>query len=73
MTKYSDFSIGDQVVRRWNNRVYFICHDVDTSKQEFLIDEIENTPVRKIKVCEMSSNLRLATELEIECGYADKF
>ena len=34
--KHSNFKIGDAVIRRWNNRLYYICHDADNDKWEFL-------------------------------------
>lgn len=70
---YSNFKIGDAVIRRWNNRLYYICHDIDQDKWEFLIDTTRDQKVSKCKVAECYSNLRLATELEKQSGYADKF
>lgn len=71
--KHSNFKVGDAVVRRWNNRVYYICHDVDSDKWEFVIDQVKGQKLSKCKVCEMFSNLRLANEAEIIQGYADEF
>lgn len=71
--KHSDFKFGDAVVRKWNNRVYYICHDVDSDKWEFMIDPIKDQKLSKCKVCEMFRNLRLADETEIRRGYADEF
>lgn len=73
MTKYSDFKVGDAVVRRWNNRVYYICHDIDYSKWEFLIDPIKGQKFSKCKISECYSNLRLANDQEIQKGYAENF
>lgn len=70
---YSNFKVGDAVVRRWNNRVYYICHDVDSDKQEFMIDQVKDQKFRKCKTCEIFSNLRLADETEVKRGYADEF
>lgn len=71
--KHSNFQVGDAVVRKWNNAVYYICHDVDSDKWEFLIDPIKDQKVSKCKVCECFSNLRLADKTEIRRGYADEF
>ena len=69
----SDFQIGDAVVRRWNNAVYYICHDVDCDKQEFLISKTKGERVSKCNVCEMYSNLRHATVEEMTRELADSF
>ena len=37
--KHSNFKVGDAVIRRWNNQVYYICHDIDSDKWEFMIDK----------------------------------
>lgn len=71
--KYSGFEVGDAVMRRWNNRIYYIIADVDYSKQEFLIHENRGAKVKDCKVCDMYSNLRLATTEEIAKGYAEEF
>lgn len=70
---YSDFKVGDAVVRRWNNRVYYIYHDVDSNKWEFVIDPVKGQKLSKCKVCEMFSKLRLADAVEIKRGFADEF
>lgn len=66
-----DFKVGDAVIRHWNKQLYFICHDVDGDKQEFLISKNKGEKVSKCKVCEHVSNLTLATPKEIEQGYRD--
>lgn len=70
--KYSNFEVGDAVIRRWNNRLYYIIADVDYSKQEFLIHENRDAKVKDCRVCDVYSNLRLATEEEIVKGYAEE-
>ena len=71
--KHSDFKIGDAVVRRWNNKVYYIIADVDNDKWEALISEDNGAKVKHCKVCETYSNLRYATQDEIRDGYAESF
>ena len=70
---YSNFKIGDAVIRRWNNRLYYICHDIDSDKWEFMIDQTKGQKFSKCKVSECFSNLRLATEQEQKQGYAKEF
>lgn len=67
--KYSDFNIGDAVVRKWNNRVYYIIADVDIEKWEYMISEDKDAKFKDCKVCEYYGNLRTASPLEVECGY----
>lgn len=71
--QHSNFKIGDTVIRRWNNRLYYICHDIDTEKWEFLIDQTKGQKVSKCKVAECFSNLRYATKDEKQTGYAKEF
>ena len=71
--QHSNFKIGDAVIRRWNNRLYYICHDIDTEKWEFLIDQTKDRKVSKCKVVECFSNLRYATTNEQQQGYAKEF
>ncbi len=71
--QYSNFKIGDAVIRRWNNRLYYVCHDIDTEKWEFLIDPTKGQKVSKCKVVECFSNLRHATTNEQQQGYAKEF
>ena len=70
---YSNFKIGDAVIRRWNNSLYYICHDIDTERWEFLIAPVKGQKVSKCKVSECFSNLRYATEDEQRQGYAKEF
>lgn len=70
---YSNFKIGDPVIRRWNNRLYYIIADVDNDKWEFLIHESKDSKVKNCKVCEMYTNLRPATEQEVLDGYSIMF
>ena len=70
--KYSNFEVGDAVIRRWNNRLYYIIAGVDCDKWEFLIHENKDAKVKDCKVCDMYSNLRLATMGEIVKGYAEE-
>ena len=71
--KHSNFKIGDAIVRKWNNRLYYICHDVDDDKWEFLISPVKGQKVSKCKTCEYFGNMRLATTEEINIGYAKEF
>ena len=71
--QYSNFKIGDAVIRRWNNRLYYICHDVYSDKWEFLISPVKGQRVSKCDVCEYFGNMRLATNDEIITGYAKEF
>lgn len=71
--QHSNFKIGDAVIRRWNNRLYYICHDIDTEKWEFLIDTTKGQKVSKCKVSECFSNLRYANTNEQQQGYAKEF
>lgn len=64
--------VGDQVVRRYNRSVYFICHLVDGGA-EMLISRVKDAPVTKCRVCEMPVNLRLANREEILKGCAENF
>lgn len=70
---YSNFKIGDAVIRRWNNSLYYICHDIDSDKWEFMIDQTKGQKFSKCKVSECFSNLRPATEQEQKQGYAKEF
>lgn len=71
--KYSNFEVGDAVIRRWNNRLYYIIADVDYDKWEFLIHENRDVEVKDCRVCDIYSNLRLATTEDIVKGYAEGF
>lgn len=71
--KHSEFKVGDAIVRRWNNQVYYICHDIDSDKWEFMIDKIKGQKFSKCKISECFSNMRLATPLEIVAGFAEEF
>ncbi len=71
--KHSNFEIGNAVIRKWDNRLYYICHDVDSDKWEFLISPIKGQKVSKCETCEYFGNMRLATTDEIDLGYAKEF
>ncbi len=71
--KHSEFMVGDAVIRRWNNQLYYICHDIDSEKWEFMIDRIKGQKFSKCKISEYFGNLRLATQEELTKGYAEKF
>lgn len=73
IAKHSSFKIDDAVIRRWNNRLYYICHDVDNDKWEFLISSVKGQMASKCEVCEYFGNMRLATNEEIKNGYAREF
>lgn len=70
--KYSDFEVGDAVIRRWNNRLYYIIDDVDYGKWEFLIHENRDVKVKDCRVCDVYSKIRIATTEEIVKGYAEE-
>jgi len=55
MTK---FKVGDAVVRRYNNKVYYVVADIDNGS-EFLLGKDKDTPFKKCKVCELPENLTL--------------
>lgn len=65
------FKINDQVVRRWNNRVYYVNHRV--CNDEYLVSHKKGSKVKDCICCEHEDNLRLATEDEIVLGYAEEF
>ena len=71
--KHSNFMIDEAVIRRWNNQLYYICHDIDNDKCEFMVDKVKGQKLSKCKVAECYMNLRLATEDEISRGYAEVF
>lgn len=48
--------VGDKVIRMWNGKEYYICHDVDNGS-EFLIDKIKGQKLSKCKICELPENL----------------
>ena len=62
------FKVGDAVIRKWNNRVYYVIADIDHGS-EFLLGESKDTPFSKCKVCEMPCNLTIATPEEIAAGH----
>lgn len=66
--RWDSFKINDPVIRKWNNKLYYICHDIDNGG-EYLIGKEPNTPFNKCKVCELPSNLSHATKTEVELGY----
>ena len=70
---YRNFKVGDAVIRRWNNRLNYIWHDIDSDKWEFMIDQTKDQKFSKCKVSECFSNLRPATEQEQKQGYAKEF
>lgn len=71
--KHSNFNVGDAVIRRWNSCLYYICHDIDSDKWEFMIDQTKDQKFSKCKISECFSNLRLATDQEQKQGYAKEF
>lgn len=73
ITKHSSFKVDDAIIRRWNNRLYYIYHDVDNDKWEFLISPVKSQMVSKCETCEYFGNMRLATTEEIKNGYAKEF
>lgn len=62
------FQVGDAVIRKWNNRVYYVIADIDHGS-EFLLGESQDTPFSKCRVCEMPCNLTIATPEEIAAGH----
>ena len=73
ITKHSSFKVDDAIIRRWNNRLYYICHDVDNDKLEFLISSVKGKRVSKCDVCEYFGNMMLATISSFVAGYAKEF
>ena len=63
--QHNIFEVGDAIVRRWNNRVYWIITDVDNGS-EFMISENKNAKFKDCKVCDMPCNFTHATNAEIE-------
>lgn len=61
------FQEGDAIVRRWNNRVYWIITDIDNGS-EFMINENKNAKFKDCKVCDMPCNFTFATDAEIKAG-----
>lgn len=59
------FEEGDAIVRRWNNRVYWIITDIDNGS-EFMISENKNARFKDCKICDMPCNFTHATREEIE-------
>ena len=70
--KYSNFKVGDYIIRRYNNRVYRIANTADSSGQEFLIIR-HPLPSKHRFSCEIYTNMRVATEQEQQQGYAEEF
>ncbi|HQZ59997.1 MAG TPA: hypothetical protein PLQ39_09995 [Acinetobacter sp.] len=66
-TNNREFKVGDAIVRRWNNRVYWIITDVDNGS-EFMISENKNAKFKDCKVCDMPCNFTHATPEEIKLG-----
>lgn len=66
--QHNIFQEGDAIVRRWNNRVYWIITDVDNGS-EFMISENKNARFKDCKVCDMPCNFTHATPEEIALGY----
>lgn len=62
------FEVGDAIVRRWNNSVYWIIVDVDNGS-EFMISENKDAKFKDCKVCDMPCNFTFATDEEIEAGH----
>ena len=67
-TNNREFKVGDAIVRRWNNRVYWIITDVDNGS-EFMISENKNAKFKDCKVCDMPCNFTHATPEEIKLGH----
>jgi len=68
--QHNIFEVGDAIVRRWNNRVYWIITDIDNGS-EFMISENKNAKFKDCKVCDMPCNFTHATDKEITKGYRD--
>lgn len=62
------FEAGDAIVRRWNDRVYWIITDIDNGS-EFMISENRNAKFKDFKVCDMPCNFTFATPKEIKAGH----
>lgn len=66
----SVYEVGDAIVRRWNNRVYWIITDI-CNGSEFMISENKNAKFNDCEVCDMPCNFTHATEAEIKQGYRE--
>ena len=62
------FEVGDAIIRKWNNRLYWIITDVDNGS-EFMISENRNAKFKYCKVCDMPCNFKHATDEEIKTGH----
>lgn len=54
------YNLGDAVVRRWNNQIYWVVADIDNGS-EYLLADAPNKTFNDCKVCDLPSNLKPAT------------
>ena len=62
------FEVGDAIVRKWNNQVYYLIVDIDNDGQEFLIHRDKNAKFKDCKVSDNVCNFTHATPQEIKAG-----
>ena len=62
------FEVGDAVVRRWNNQVYYLIFDIDSDGQEFLIHKDKNAKFKDCKISDLVCNFTHAEPEEIKAG-----
>ena len=65
--QHNIFEVGDPVIRKWNNQLYWIISDIDNGS-EFLIHKNKDAKFKDCKVCELHCNLSHATDAEIEAN-----
>ena len=63
------FEVGDAIVRKWNNQVYYLIVDIDNDGQEFLISKDKNAKFKDCKVSDNICNFDHATPQEINAGH----
>lgn len=62
------FEVGDAIVRRWNNQVYYLIVDIDNDGQEFLIHKDKNAKFKDCKISDIVCNFTHAEPEEIKAG-----
>ncbi len=63
------FEVGDAIIRKWNNQVYYLIVDIDNDGQEFLISKDKNAKFKDCKVSDNICNFNHATHAEIKAGH----
>lgn len=65
--QHNIYEVGDPVIRKWNNQLYWIISNIDNSS-EFLIHKNKDAKFKDCKVCELPCNLSHAIDTEIKEG-----